>query len=387
MNIRSVLEKMDTVELISFSQRLVRTPSVSGEEKAVGELVAKKLNQIGLEVEVVGGNVLGKLEGGDSNKTLALCGHLDTTPVGDSKSWTVDPFGGEIRDGKLWGLGSADMKAGLAAMIMAIDASNRARIDLSGDILFVATVLEEGSQEKLKLRKGIIELLDKGLVKADVTVIGEPTDLEVARGHKGVCTLEIATHGKSAHGSTPEKGINAIEKMVTVLAALKGLKLGYHAELGPGTLTPCIIQGGVKLAVVPDMCRVSIDRRLTVGESKETVQADIERLVAKLKMEDPQLDVEVEYPYSYEAIIAPLDHPALKSIDAANRAVTGRAARVGFLPGGTDGAWINKLTRCPIFIYGPGKIASVHRPDEYVELHQVDEASMVFAAMLAHYLS
>ena len=387
MGMAEVVNAVDKRELILFSQRLVRTPSVSGEEKAVGELVAKKLNQIGLEVEVVGGNVLGILEGSDSKRNLAICGHLDTVVAADPKSWTVDPYGADIKDGKLWGLGSADMKAALSAQITAIDAVRRASILLKGNILFIATILEEAGREKLALRKGIIEVIDKGLIKADAVIIGEPTNLMIARGHKGVCNIELITRGKSAHGSTPEKGLNAIEKMAEILMALKTLKLGEDPELGPGTLTPCVISGGIKISIVPDTCHLSIDRRLTVGESKMTVREEIETLVGKLKMEDPQLDVEVEYPYSYEAVITPADHPVLRSLEAAIHAVTGRPATVGFIPFGTDGAWINSLARIPVMIYGPGRVTDAHSPDECVELQQVEEASKAYAALLANYLS
>ena len=372
--------------MISFSQKLVRTPSASGEEDIVGELVAKKLDQIGLNVEVIGGNVLGRLEGTDS-RTLALCGHLDTVPVTNPESWTVDPYGGQISDGKLWGVGSADMKAGLAAQIAAIDAFRRDAISSRGTVLFVATVMEEVGKRRLALRKGVIELLDKGLVKADAVVVGEPTDLVVARGHKGLCNIELTVHGKAAHASVPDKGVNAIEGMARILVALGTLKLGYHAELGPGTLTTCLVQGGTKLGTVPDVCRVSIDRRLTVGESKETVQQEIDDLLRSLGKDLPGLDVEIEYPYSYQSILTPLDNPVLKSIDVAGLAVTGKPATIGFAPFGTDGAWINRLTGCPIIIYGPGKIANAHAPNEYVELARVEEASKVYAALLGRYLS
>jgi acetylornithine deacetylase/succinyl-diaminopimelate desuccinylase-like protein len=226
---------------------------VSNNEQAVSELVLRKLDEIGLDAEVVGGNVIGRLEGSESSRTLALCGHLDTVAVVDPDSWTVDPYGGLLREGRLWGLGSSDMKAGLAAQIMAIDAIKRSALSLKGNILFIATVLEEVTQEKLVLRRGIIELIDKELIDADVTIIGEPTDLFVARGHKGVCNIDLTTHGKSAHASVSESGINAIEKMAKILLAIKTIKLAKHSELGLGTLTTCIIEGGVKTGIVPDV--------------------------------------------------------------------------------------------------------------------------------------
>jgi acetylornithine deacetylase/succinyl-diaminopimelate desuccinylase family protein len=387
LNPTAILEKIDKGELISFSQKLIRTPSVSGDERDVGELVAKKLSEIGLEVDVVGGNVIGKLEGNDSKRTLAICGHLDTVAVVEPASWTVDPYSAVVKDGKLWGLGSADMKAGLTAQMMAIDAVKKSEMPLNGNVLFIATVLEEEGRMKLEQRKGVIELLDKGLIKANATVIGEPTNLLVSRGHKGICNTLLTTKGKSAHGSVPDMGINAIEKMAKVLLALKTLKLGYHPELGLGTLTPCIIQGGIKLSIVPDVCKVSIDRRLTVGENKETVQAEMERLFTDLKRDDPDLNIVGEYPYSYEAVVTSLDDPVLKSIDLACRDVTKKPANIGFIPFGTDGAWINKFAKCPILIYGPGRVTDAHRLNEYVELRQVEEASMVYATLIGHYLS
>jgi len=383
----AILEKIDRDELISFSQKLIRTPSPSGNEEAIGELVAEKLKQIGFETQTVGGNVLGKLETNGSNRTLAFCSHLDTVEITEPASWTRDPHSAEVNDGRLYGIGSADMKAGLAAQIMAIDAVKRAGARVRGNLLFIATVLEEVGREKIEHRKGIIELADKGLIKADATVIGEPTDLMVARGHKGLCNVALTTRGKAAHASLPEGGVNAIEKMAKVVLALKTLKLGYHPELGSGAITPCVIQGGIKLGIVPDTCQVSIDRRLTVGETKETVQAEIDGLLRDLKKEDRELTVEAEYPYGYDAIITPLDHPIIKSIDLANQDVTKARAKIGFIPFGTDGAWINKLANCPVIIYGPGRVTDAHKPNEFVELRQVMEASMVYAALLVRYLS
>jgi len=387
LNFKSSAEKIDKNELISFAQKLIRTPSVSGSEEEAGKMVAKKLAEIGLEVETVGGNVIGKLAGDNDQKTLALCGHIDTVGVTEPDSWTVDPHSATVKDNILWGLGSADMKAGLAAQIMAIDAIKKSKVSRKGNVLFVATVMEETGREKLEQRRGIIELLDKGLMKADATVIAEPTDLLVGRGHKGICDTILTAKGKTAHGSLPEKGVNAIEKMSKVIMAMKGMKLGYHPELGPGTLTPCVIQGGIKLAIVPDTCTVLIDRRLTVDESKDTVQKEMDKLFSDLKRDDPDLNLTAEYPYSYEAVITPADHAVIKSIDLAHRDVTEQSAKVGFIPFGTDGAWVNKLTKCPVIVYGPGNVAHAHKPNEHVELRQVEEASKVYAALIGHYLS
>jgi acetylornithine deacetylase/succinyl-diaminopimelate desuccinylase family protein len=387
LDISRILKKIDRDELISFSQELIQTPSPSGVENAVGNLVHKKLKEIGLETEIFGGNVLGRLETNGSDRTLAFCGHLDTVEITQPQSWIRDPYSAEVNDGKLFGLGSADMKAGLAAQIMAIDAVKRAGARINGSLLFVATVLEEVGQEKVQRRKGIIELLDKGLVKADAVVIGEPTDLVVARGHKGLCNVILTSTGKAAHASVPESGVNAIEKMAKVVLALKTLKLGYHSGLGSGTITTCVMHGGSSLGIIPDTCRVSVDRRLTVGETQETVTAEIDRLLGDLKNEDHDLDVNAEYPYGYDAIITSVDHSIIKSIDLANRDVTNTHAKIGFVPFGTDGAWISKIANCPVIIYGPGRVTDAHKPNEYIELRQVTEASMVYAALLARYLS
>jgi succinyl-diaminopimelate desuccinylase len=387
LEISKVLGKIDADELISFSQRLVRIPSPSGNENAIGEVVVAKLKQIGLETEIVGGNVVGRLEANGSNRTLAFCGHLDTVEITQRQSWIRDPYNGEVSDGRLFGLGSADMKAGLAAQIMAIDAVKRARLRLNGDILFIATVLEEVGQEKVQGRKGIIELADKGLAKADAVVIGEPTDLMVARGHKGLCNVILTATGKAAHASVPQGGVNAIEKMAKVLLALKSLKFSYHPELGSGTITPCLIHGGSSLGVVPDTCQVSVDRRLTAGETQTTVRAEIDRVLSDLKKEDRDLEICAEYPYGYNAVITPIDHPIVKSIDLANQDVTHAHPKVGFIPFGTDGAWISTITKSPVIIYGPGRITDAHKSNEYVELQQVKEASKVYAALMARYLS
>jgi acetylornithine deacetylase/succinyl-diaminopimelate desuccinylase-like protein len=274
---------------------LIRLPSQNpGDGEAqVAACVAERCRELGLEVatpEALPGrpNVVAWLRGRERRPAVALNTHLDTVPISDG--WTVDPFGGEIRDERVWGIGAGDAKGQIVAMLGAIEELVRAGTPIRGDLVFTAVADEElGSLGARAVVKGL---------SVDYAVIGEPTRLRVGIAHRGSLRPRIVVRGRSAHSSTPRLGVNAIFKMRKVLAALEtyceGLDARAHPLIGPPSGAVTLITGGHKESAVPDRCEIVLDRRMVPGERQEQVVADIEALLTRLRAEDPALQVAIE---------------------------------------------------------------------------------------------
>ncbi len=262
-------------------------------ETQVAAYVAERCRQLGLEVETPEAlpgrpSVVAWLRGQARWPVVALNTHLDTVPISDG--WTVDPFGGEIRDGRVWGIGAGDAKGQIVAMLGAIEGLVRAGAPIRGDLVFTAVADEElGSLGARAVVKGL---------SVDYAVIGEPTRLRVGIAHRGSLRPRIMVRGRSAHSSTPRLGVNAIFKMRKVLAALEayceGLDARAHPLIGPPSGAVTLIAGGHKESAVPDRCEIVLDRRMVPGERQGQVVADIEALLARLRAEDSELQVAIE---------------------------------------------------------------------------------------------
>jgi len=380
-----IASAVDEKRTLGFLKQLVRTPSVSGDETQVTELVAREMEHVGLSVESIGTNLIGKWNSRSDGNNLILCGHLDTVPVGDRKEWVFDPYGAEVRGNRLYGRGACDMKAGLSAMTMAVNALKKADVKLLGNLTLIATVCEE-VPEKLTERKGIVELLDRNAVKGKAAIIAEPTDLVIGLGHKATCQIVAKVKGKAAHAGVPDQGINAIEKAAKLIMALKELHTANHPTLGKGTVSANLIEGGTAINVVPENCRVEIDRRLTIGENSEKAMADLQKIIRSIQKEDEDFKAEARCVFSYEPILIDASQPIIKSLAEAYSLVVGRTPRTGTLPYGTDGAFINHRTNIPVAIFGPGNMKHAHKPDEYVELEQVQAAAKIYAVAAVEFL-
>lgn len=358
---------------------------MSGEEERIAEYVAKRMNAAGLDVETVGGNVVGRSSSGEG-RTLVFNSHMDTVPAGDLSQWTFDPFEAHVEENRVYGRGAADMKGGLAAMILAAEVLKRSRIAVKGELILTAVVLEE-VRRKLTDRKGVVELLDKGVIRGEAAVICEPTNLRVSIGHRSRTDIEIASEGKAAHGSMPETGVNAIEKMAKIIVAIKQLRLGYDPTLGRGTMNVGVIEGGTKPNVVPESCRIVIDRRLTMGETPERAVKEFEEIVAKLSAEDPDLRAKVSCPYGwYPTLISP-DEEIVRTVRRAAEATLQTSSDLVVSRFHTDGGYIHHMAKMPIVVFGPGDEALAHTTNEHIEIDQVVSAAEVYAATIRDLLS
>lgn len=376
----AALRKDDVGRLTSD---LVRIPTVNppGEEREICEFIRSWLGKRGIEsslLEEVPGrtNVQALIEGDlPGGRTLVLNGHTDVVPVGNG--WTKEPFGGSIEGGRVYGRGAADMKGGVAAMMVAADAVMRNRKKLSGKLVFQAAADEEVGGSI-----GTGFLVRKGL-KADLGIVAEPTGLEVCVCHKGVVRFEVMTFGRSAHSSVPWEGKSAITGMSTVVEAFReyGEKLAKgkkHPLLGAPTVNVGIIEGGVAVNFVPDRCRIVAERRLVPPETIEDASRAIERLVARAAKKGG-VGHAMNFNSKSMSSDASRETKKVAIVLGAARAVTNKKARPrGFLAT-CDARFLSNDAGIPTMVLGPGRLANVHAPDEYVEIQELERAAKIYA--------
>lgn len=280
-------------EVIEICQELIRNKSYSGEEQDVVAAIKKIFEKLGYdscEVDAYG-NVIGCIKGKKPGKKILFDGHIDTVPVPDPSKWTKDPFGGEIVDGKIYGRGTSDMKGQTSAMIAASAyfAQDCDR-DFEGEI-YVAGVVHEEIFEGIAARK-ISEN-----VKPDYVVIGESSEGNLKIGQRGRGEVVVETFGRPAHSANPEKGINAVNKMAKLIQKIEQVETPVHPVLGKGilVLTDIISSPYPGASVVPEYCKATFDRRLLVGETKESVLAPIQKILDEAMAEDSELKATVRF--------------------------------------------------------------------------------------------
>jgi acetylornithine deacetylase/succinyl-diaminopimelate desuccinylase family protein len=335
-------------------------------EAEIADLIASEMRRGGLDVSietVAAGrpNVVGVLEGRAKGRTLMLCGHTDTVGVTGMR----DPFTPIERDGRLYGRGAQDMKAGVAAMIAAAEAI-AGRGGLPSGRLVVACVVDEEHSS----------IGADALVKswtADAAIVTEPTDLQIAVGHKGFAWVEIIVEGKAAHGSRPADGQDAILRLGRVLSRLEELDRGLQARrphplVGTGSLHASIIEGGHELSSYPDRATLQMERRLLPAEAESAALAEVQEILDGLKRSDPTFHGSGRTMFSrpgYE-ILPDSELPHL--LGRALSAVGGTPERVG-ASFWTDAAVLGHAG-IPSVLFGPGG-AGLHSIEEYVNLADV----------------
>ena len=363
---------------IALTCALVSTPSVnpqleeggSGEQEAA-VLVAEWLDSWGLDTRITEispnrFNVIGKLEG--EGPTLLLNGHLDTVGVG---GMTVPPFDAKVKGGRIWGRGSCDMKAGLAAILAA---TNRLTEEGPRPNLIVAMTADE---EHASL--GMCALADSS-PSADLAIVTEPTRLAVMPAHKGFLWVRAVFKGRAAHGSRPDLGIDAIRHAALYVSALDdyGEQLTSrpaHPLLKYGSVHAGTIQGGSAASVYPDACEIVLERRTMPGERPEKVLQEFQRILDELSEREGDVSASLEQTLERPGTEVPEDSRLVQGLLKAGQehgippAVEGMTAWV-------DAALLNEIG-IPAVCYGPGDIAQAHSADEWVELAQIEKCADV----------
>jgi acetylornithine deacetylase/succinyl-diaminopimelate desuccinylase family protein len=385
--IESLLAHLDDQEIIEFTQRLVRIPSVNGEEGQAAAFVAEACQGAGLQVSVRDvhdgrPNVLAVWPGDGETVGLLLHGHTDTVPFLNMR----DPTSGQIEDGYIWGRGSVDQKGGLAASVMALLALARSGVRLAKGVA-VAAVIDEESEHR-----GSMALVDDGL-KADCAIVTEPSDLHLLVAHKGTAPIRIRFTGVLAHGSNPWIGVNAVEMASRTVMALKELELKSVEVPGIGTMRASfnvgLIEGGTAYNNVADSCALWLDRRMVPGEKQAMAIAEVEEVLSRLAADDPTFKAEAEIArpdWKWDRIrerglnpsLTPPHSPVAQAVAAAHQAETGESVEVGYTHGYNDGDFMVNDLDIPTVNYGPGEGFRSHTVQEQLRIDHLLTAARVY---------
>ncbi len=379
-----------TPDVTAFLRAMIAIPSESAGERAVVERAAAEMRALGFdEVKIDGfGNLHGRM--GDGPKVVALDGHIDTVGVGDRSTWTRDPYAGVIENGVLYGRGASDQEAGVATAIYGARIAKDLGL-LDGVSLWVtATVMEEDCD-------GLCwqYILKEGVLKPDVVVITEPTNLQVYRGHRGRMEIEVRTQGRSAHGSAPERGVNAVYKMAPIIREIEALNeslvAGADPFLGKGSVTISEVRStSPSLCAVADSCTIHLDRRLTRGETLESSVAEVEALPsvkaagAKVTVLDYAREgyTGLVYPTQkyYPTWLTAEEDPAVRAAVTAGSIALGRAPVVGKWVFSTNGVATAGMFGVPTVGFGPANEIYAHTPDDQCPVADLTRAMAFYAA-------
>jgi acetylornithine deacetylase len=400
---------IDTERLVDDLRALVRIPSITGSEERVVEWAAEALRELGLDVELIAPDpariradpdwpgqemdrtalpvVIGRagLAGG---RRVILSGHLDVVPPGDPATWTVDPWGAEVRDGRLYGRGACDMKGGVAAILGAVRAlRSSGRLDhLDGELMVVLVPSEEDGGQ------GTLAAIRAG-ASADLAIITEPSTLDVVVAHAGAITFRLTVPGRAAHASQRREGVSALDKLFLLTRALEADETRRNdAETDPlmtalGLPYPTIVgivSGGEWASTVLD--KVTADGRYGVrlGQSAADAEAELRAAIsaacaADEFLRDHPATVEITGGRFGSARVAS-DHPLPVGLADVVEELTGRRPALLGEPYGADMQMFVNVGATPCVIFGPGDVRVAHSADEYVPLDEVETCARVLAA-------
>ena len=403
MRVADVLSRIDADELIALTRDLVRIPSVvrpgdpTATEAAVAAHVERWLRTEGFDVEVhevAPGrpNVLASIGASSAGPTLLLEGHTDVVTEGDAREWSHPPFGGDLVDGRIYGRGSADMKSGLAAAMVAAAAIKRSGARLGGRLVVGALVDEEG--DMLGARHLCTTPLGRELSAA---IICEPEQNELCLEQRGVVWARVTVRGRMAHGAMPEAGINPITALGALLREAPALERRLRRlcrrslHLRPPTVTPTMaqapVQGVPQSNVIPSTAQATLDIRLTPGPDADAVAKEIDVACQRAMEACPGATVEWQPVNGYRmATRVERSEPLVRAMGRGVRQATGKPPRFGGVPGSTDGTILRMTLGIPIVTCGPGHRLIPHQVDEHVEVAELIDAARIYVASALNFL-
>jgi acetylornithine deacetylase/succinyl-diaminopimelate desuccinylase len=382
-------EATDPDEVLRYAQALIAAPSENpgGTEDEVAGVAMSILTDLGADIRVVRSeegrpSVVARIGSGERPR-LAWNGHLDTVPAGDPSTWSSGPFEGAVVDGRLVGRGACDMKGPIASALAAVAALRRTGLTLAGtlDLHLVA-------DEELAGIHGTRVLRDEGLLDQDAAIVGEPSEMEIALAERGGAWVKAVAHGKAAHGSQPDRGVNAILTMSRFLLRLpEALPERVHPLVGRPTVNVALVSGGSAPNVVPDRCEVEIDRRIVPGEDDpEEVLAPFRALVADLVADRPETDIEISLKDWTEAAETTGDSAIASIARTSIAAETGSPPPFVGFTGITDARFYINDAHIPTVIAGPGSLSLAHTANESIALSEMVVAARAYARMFVGFL-
>ncbi len=414
---RRLLRRIDREELVDLTRELVRLDSVirpeSGntEARVVRFLAAWIERELGVrplieEVEPGRENLIATLDSGRAGPCLLLEGHTDVVTEGDRSRWSVDPFGGEIREGRIYGRGACDMKAGLAVNLAAARALLRGGAPWRGKIRLGFVCDEEGMMIGIKdfIRRGHADGVDAALVS-------EPEENQLCLGMKGAMRAAVRVTGRMAHGAMPLTGINPNPRLARIILAVEEYEAQEKARCGrdewlgwpsftftvlqapPGPApagsiaAPSVAPGPPQLNVMPGEAVGYLDIRTVPAQDHGEVRGRLEAILRGLAARDPDLRASIEFIEDRPVVSIGREEPIVRAAAAAFRDVTGREPAYNGVPGATDGTFLRAWKGIPCLVNGPGPRHLPHQADEYVEIAELEEAARIYAVTALRFLA
>jgi putative selenium metabolism hydrolase len=391
-----VIEQASTYEgdLYRFLRDMIAIPSTSCNEGLLVKRIVREMTKLGydqVEVDPMG-NVMGRI--GSGEKVIVFDGHIDTVDVGIRNNWDFDPFEGKEDDTYIYGRGASDQEGGFAAAVYAAKVIKDLNLAQDMTIWVVGSIQEEDCD-------GLCwqYLLDEGILKPDFVVLTEPSALKIHRGHRGRMEIKVSVEGISAHGSAPERGINAIYKMAKIISDLEALNKELRTDdfLGKASLTVSeIFYTSPSRCAVADGCWISVDRRLTAGETAESALEEIRNLqgvvsangkVSMYGYSKPSYTGYVkEVPCYFPTWVLEENHPICTSMVETYRTLFGKEPVVDKWTFSTNGVSIMGLHNIPCIGFGPGHEEEAHAPNEKIRKSELMDAVKQYALMPSVYM-
>ena len=387
MNTSNMLTHAWEADLISFTQKLIRIRSYSGQEQAIIRFIEQKMKDLGYDEVTVDsmGNVMGRI--GEGERSILFDSHVDTVEVNDEKEWEFPPFGGEIANGRLYGRGSVDMKSSIAATIYAGAIAKKLGLNTGKTVYVSCTVFEEDCDgENLK------HLFKEMNLRPDYVVICEPSNNQIALGHKGKLQVSVKTRGVSAHGSAPEKGVNAVYEMAGIIQRVERTNLELMKKEKPrGTLVLSKISSvSASLNAVPSECEIYLDRRMIPGETEADIQREMNEII---QGKDASWEVgtlhrkswtgmDIHYEPFHLAWKIDQDHELTNACKAAYRETfKSDPTEFDFWDFSTNAVTPVSLG-IPTIGFGPGEYKLAHMRNENCEVEQIIQACDFYARLI-----
>ena len=385
--IEKILKEIE-VDMIRFTQELVKIKSFTQEESEIAMCVKQKMIDLGYDdvIQDPMGNIIGVIGSGETK--IMYDSHLDTVQEGDVSKWTMNPFGGDIKDDKIYGRGTVDMKSAIAASVYAGYAIKELGLDKDKTIYVSTSVMEEDFDGE-----ALMYILKSQNIAPDMTVICEPSSLQIATGHRGRALIKVTTEGVSAHGSAPDKGLNAIYKMTTITERIKALQEVFQTSKKEfGTIAVTKIESeAVSLNAIPSACSIYIDRRLVIGEDEPFIEEEMNMLLKDTQATWEVYD-EVGQSWTGQPVVLrsflpaweiDLDHPLVKGASYSHETIHEQKTNLIKWDFCTNGVASAGVYGIPTIGYGPGNPKMAHKVDEYCELEDIKNA-FKFYTLLPH---
>jgi succinyl-diaminopimelate desuccinylase len=365
--------------MIQTLKRLIAAKStLEVGEVAAARVVVEEAQRRGLQtsIETWSGNRANagaRLTSTGEKPAILFLAHLDVVDA-DARAWKTPPFEALEKDGRVYGRGTVDMKGGIAAILEAMGRIAASNIPLKGDVVLIAVGGEE--TDSAGIERWVQPGDDIGPMAG--VVICEPTGLGIVTAHRGMVWVRITTQGKSAHGSMPHLGVNALENMLDVLGEVRGMDWApvKHPRLGGGTMSMNRMQSGVATNIIPDLCTAEVDVRIVPGQSTSATSDRFTELLGRMQARNPNLQAHLDVLKKCEALETDDSSQFVRQMCRATGIEKTRA--VGFT---TDGPWLTRFG-VPITVFGPGDPEMCHKPDEWIEVSEMEKAVSHYEAII-----